>query len=74
MMLPTPSAAVSSTLYRTSVHVPHRPQLETALKKGKGVTEAYPKSSAAKDILALWRHLDHLTKAKAPAKRRRAAP
>ena len=54
-------------------HVPHRPQLETALKKGKGITEAYPKSAAAADIRALWGHLDQLTKAKASAKRRRPA-
>ncbi len=57
----------------SSAHVPHRPQLETALKKGRGVTEAYPKSLAAEDIRALWAHLNHLTKAKASAKRRRSA-
>jgi hypothetical protein len=73
MMLPTPSAAVSSTLYRTSVHVPHRPQLESALKKGEGITEAYLKSLAADDIRALWAHLNHLTRARASAKPRRAS-
>jgi chromosome partitioning protein len=55
----------------SSVHVPHRPQFETALKKGRGVTEAYPKSVAAEDMRGLWGHLDHLTKAKATASKRR---
>ena len=57
----------------SSVHVPHRPQLETALGKGKGVTESHPKSAAAEDIRALWAHLNHLTRAKASARRRRAS-
>ena len=59
----------------SAVHVPHRPHLETALKKGRGITEAYPKSVAANEIRELWAYLDNLTKAKATAsaKRRRAA-
>jgi chromosome partitioning protein len=39
------------------VSIPHRTPLETALKMGKGITEAQPKSVAAAEMRELWAFL-----------------
>ena len=49
------------------VHIPNRPPLETVLKRGKGITEAQPKSVAAEEIRALWLHITKLHKGVAPS-------
>ena len=50
------------------VHISKRPPVETAINKGKGVTETNPKGPSAEEIRELWVFLDKLTTAKAKKK------
>jgi chromosome partitioning protein len=51
-------------------HIPNRPLFETALKKGKGITETKAKGPGTNELRALWGHLDA---GKAQAARKKTA-